>query len=102
MSQPVEFSSVAQLKVFVTNSGSHFFDRGAMKFFNSKIESGILQGAYFITSERMELDMPKLYTIRYVEFDPAVIPAAQVEELGEFQEFTTLTAAKAALKTRTS
>lgn len=30
----------------------HFFDRATMKFFGSRVESGLLRGGFFITSEQ--------------------------------------------------
>ena len=47
----VEFSSVAQMRVAVTNSGSKFFSPANMKWHGSKIHGGVRRKHYFITSE---------------------------------------------------
>lgn len=93
-----EFSSVPQMKVAVSNAGSHWFDKGTMKFFNSKVETGILQKRFFISSERMELSEPKKYTIRYFVRDNDATPALDCHTVGEFQQFETLKGAKDYLK----
>ena len=46
------FKTLADFKRAHKAAGGHFFDRGAMRFFESRIESGLLKGGYFITSER--------------------------------------------------
>lgn len=96
LDRAVSFSSVPQMRVAVTNSGSHFFDRAAVRFFNSKVESPIIASHFFITSERMEKSDPKRYTIRYFEQTNGEMMCSR--ELGEFQEFETLAAAKTALR----
>ena len=51
-----------------TSSG-HFFDKGAMRFFNSRVQ-GFLRGdgsqAYFVTSERYDKNAKRMFTIRQV------------------------------------
>jgi hypothetical protein len=70
--------------------GNHWFETGSMQFFRSKIESGILKGRYFITSEINPSD-EKRYSIRYVTDD------AQIETLGEFHSYKTKQDAKDAI-----
>lgn len=93
-----EFSSVPQMKVAVSNSGSHWFDKDTMSFFNSKIETGILQKRFFITSERMETTEPKKYTIRYFVRDYEGVPSLECFCVGEFQQFDSVADAKKYLK----
>lgn len=64
---------------------NHWFDYGAMKFFNTTIETEPNQYNMFITSERMDLDMPKKYSIRW--FCPDTY---KVHTFGEFQQFGTI------------
>lgn len=71
-------SSISELKALHKSNGWHFFDRGAMAFFNSRIESGIIGGRYFITSERFNDDTPRKFTVR--TFDER----GSVDTLGEF------------------
>ncbi len=44
----------------------HFFDRKTMKFFNSRIESGLLKGRYFITSESNMRNTERFYNVREI------------------------------------
>jgi hypothetical protein len=85
--------SINEMKELCPN----FFEEGAMNFFNSAIETQPNKVNIFITSERMELDMPKQYTLRWFNHNTNM-----VETLGEFQEFRTLEDAKQFRKTYTS
>lgn len=78
MTRKYSFSDMALFDEF-------WFQEGAMNFFNTEIETGVLKGNFFITSERMELDYPKRYTIRV--FNET---ARKVETVGFFQAFETL------------
>ena len=62
-----------------------------MRFFNSRIESGLLRGRFFITSERRELDFPKRYTVR------EVLAGGDIKTVGEFQGYTDLEFARIAV-----
>ena len=73
-------------------AGQHFFSEGAMRFFNSQLESGLLKGNYFITSERMELSMPKRYTVRQ-----AVNGGERIHSVSEHCQYGTLDNAKEAI-----
>ena len=65
--------------------GYHFFDDDTLQFFNSKIESELIGDKYFITSERMELSRPKLFTVRVYDWG-----TGRVNKVGRFQEHKTL------------
>jgi hypothetical protein len=79
------FENIAQVKKAHKAIGGHFFDREAMRFFNSKVESDVYAGRYFVTSERRELDMPKRFTVRQVA------PSGEMlEDLFGFQVFVSL------------
>ena len=92
-----EFSSVPQMKVAVTNSGSHWFDKDTMRFFNSKVETGILNRRFFITSERETTSEPKKYTIRYFLREDGE-DQLYCYSIGEFQQFESVADAKEYLK----
>ena len=85
----VRFSSVPQMEVAVTNSGSRFFSKANMEFWNSTVETGILYGHYIVTSERMDRTCPKEYTVRY--FSQSDV-GGRMEDLmlGTFQQFECL------------
>ena len=72
--------------------GHHFFSVGAMAFFSSRIESGLIDGRYFVTSEAFDETSERRFTLREVEDDGAV------ETLGAFQEHATIEAALAAIE----
>ncbi|AGY48396.1 hypothetical protein Slash_107 [Bacillus phage Slash] len=89
--------SINEMKELNESVNGHWFDKGAMEFFNTVIETQPNKVNIFITSDRMELDMPKLYTLRWFNSE-----TNQVETLSEFQEYKTLDAAKQFRKTFTS
>jgi len=68
-------------------NGMHFFERGSMRFFDSRIESSAYNGAggvFFITSEQFHGSQgvaPRCYTIR--QFIPGT---GAVETFGRFNE----------------
>jgi hypothetical protein len=82
---------MAQVKAANKAIGNHWFERSTMRFFNSRIESGLLRGRFFITSERRELDFPKRYTVREVLAD------GDIKTVGEFQGYTDLELARIAV-----
>jgi hypothetical protein len=44
--------TIADVKAWNKRASQHFFDRATMKFFNTRIESTLMKGNYFITSEK--------------------------------------------------
>jgi hypothetical protein len=51
----IEHFTIGDIKYYVKESGSHFFDRSAMRFFDSRVERSVYNGPnghYFITSEQ--------------------------------------------------
>lgn len=89
------FDSIAHMKRTLADAGNHFFTPGAMAFFNSKIETKLEHGAYFVTSEYMDDPEAKKYTARYF----IVTPAGNYEhhDIGGFQAFDTLPEARVAI-----
>jgi hypothetical protein len=82
------FNSMAEVKAANKAIDNHWFEPSTMRFFNSRIESKLYAGRFFITSERRELDLPKRYSIR------EAMPNGDIKTVGEFQEFLTLEDAK--------
>lgn len=78
----------------VIDNGGHFFDKSAMRFFNSRISWDSLtpmNGFYlFITSEQSDF-APRAYTVRLWNGD-------NFTQVGKFQEHETLAQAKRALR----
>lgn len=59
----ITFASIPALKAACASAGNFFFTKGAMQFFKSRVETGIIGGAYFITSEQFQEDARE-FTIR--------------------------------------
>lgn len=90
------YKTLSEFKQANKTNGYHFFDRKTMNFFNSRIESSLLKGGYFITSEQIETSQgvePRKYTLRKCNVD------ATVATVGGFQRFRTKEAAKYYIKT---
>lgn len=62
------FASIPALKAACRAADNHFFSKGAMQFFKSKVESAMYGGRYFITSEQFETE-PREYRVREVTRD---------------------------------
>jgi len=71
-------------------AGFHFFEASSMHFFNSRISS-YTRGRFFVTSERQDWEKPRLYTVRVLN------ERGGIDSIGNFQEYSTLSAAKKAL-----
>lgn len=67
MSKAFGFNTLAEVKKANKDNGMLFFSPGSMKFFRSRMESTLLKGGYFITSEQFEDDEPRTFAVRRVE-----------------------------------
>jgi hypothetical protein len=85
--------TIGQMKELNKAKGGHWFDRSAMRFFNTKIETQPNAENIFITSEYMENPNDKKYSLRWFNTE-----AHDVTTLGEFQAYRTLDSAKEARK----
>jgi hypothetical protein len=84
--------TIAEMKRRDAETGQYWFSKGAMLFFNTKIESEPNEKGYFVTSEYMEDPDQKRYTIRF--FDQKT---NRVETIGDFRHYETLSEAIGAL-----
>lgn len=80
--------TIAELKALNAQNGGCWFDRGSMRFFGTKIESGIIQGRYFVTSEQDDGEHAawggrRKFTVR--SFDET----GSVDTVGEFGGYST-------------
>jgi hypothetical protein len=82
--------SIAELKELNRANGGCWFEPSSMRFFGSRIESGIIRGRYFITSEQPPHG-PRKYSVR--SFDAK----GSVDTVGEFCDYTTKADAMAAI-----
>lgn len=81
------FNSLAEVKKLHKEQGGHWFDTKTMKFFNSKINSTLIGGKYFIYSNKMP------YHDRYYAIAEA-FPSGNVFPLDNSPHFTDLHKAK--------
>ena len=86
--------TIADLKRDVI--AGHFFDKGTMSFFKSRVESGIYRTGprtgYFVTSEQFE-DEPREYTVRAYKPEDGVT-AGGISTVDEFYGMATRSAAR--------
>lgn len=82
--------SLDQIKRAAHGAGSHWFDREALRYFNSRISENVYPvpgGALFVSSERFrglyEPDGNRLYTVRSCSAD------GDINTVGEFQQWST-------------
>lgn len=85
-------TTISEMKALNKKNGQHWFDKGAMNFFNTKIEASPNKGNYFITSEHTG-DNNRKYAIRH--FDTKT---GKVETVGEVLQYKTLAEAQQARK----
>lgn len=85
-------STIHELKVLNEKNGGCWFEPATMRFFGTKIESGIICGKYFITSEQPPRG-PRAYSVR--SFDDQ----GDVSTVGEFAHLPSKTAALFAIPT---
>lgn len=81
---PVRFKTIADVK----QCNRTWFEPGAMRFFRTRVESALIAGRYFITSEKYSDDAPRLYSIREVDAE------CEIETVGKFQGYGSREAAK--------
>lgn len=90
-----EFSSMAGVRAAFSAAGSYWFSKGAMQFFRTKIESSLIGGRYFITSEKPPYDVRKFSVRKVVRHDNGSLT---IETIGEFCSHETIQEAREALK----
>lgn len=83
------FTSMPAVRAAFSSAGSFWFSPGAMRFFNTKIESSLIGGRYFVTSERYETGSPKRFNIRKVIRNMENTPSLDIETVGEHMTYTT-------------
>lgn len=75
-------------------AGKHFFTPGAISYFAQRIESELIAGRYFITSEcasTWTMNAPRMYTIR------EALPDGSISTLGTFMKYKTKVQARATI-----
>jgi len=90
--QTFTYRTIEDVKRANRQVGGHWFDADTMRWFNTVIESRLIGGKYFVTSERMDRDQPKRYTVR------RALPDGGVDTVGEFQQYMDVENARLAAK----
>ena len=88
--------TITAVRELNNSTGHFFFSRGAMRFFNSRIEGGTYNASgrcLFVTSEQFSEDSPRRFTIR------ESLESGKIETVGEFQQYATKSNAVSAIKT---
>lgn len=85
------FSNITEIKEHNKVNGFNFFNRDTMQFFNSKIESSVLHGCYFITSE-VNPSGEKRFSIRKAKSN------GNIKTIGDFHRYGTKESAINALE----
>jgi len=78
------FETIEDIKRANKGIGHHWFDQGAMDFFDAIIHDRLIQhpeGAYFVTSEQQSGRHPRLFTVRFARL------TGEVNTVGPFQGF---------------
>jgi hypothetical protein len=90
---PSPFADMTDVMAANKAAGRFFFSPGAMESFHSRIESGLIRGRYFITSEQMEPEpytdvrgreqpaTERKYNVRYVQDN------ADIETIGDHMQY---------------
>ena len=89
--------TISNLAHINESMGKFFFRKTSMAFFNSRLgdiiyRKGKSNLVYFISSERMNFQSPRRFTIREMNLD-----SGDVNNIGEFQGYPTSYSAKAVL-----
>lgn len=81
------FHNTDQLRQLARDTGNHFFDRDALRFFSSRIGGEIFAGRYFVTSERDATGAAwggaRRYTVRSFTYADGRLDFETVGEFGE-------------------
>lgn len=76
------YQTVADVRAANKAAGRYFFERATMRFFQSRIESTLYGGRYFITSEQCPgVGHARLYSVR------EALPDGEIGTVGEFQQY---------------
>lgn len=87
------FNTLSEVKAANKKIGNYWFSKGAMSFFNSKVESTLYKNQCFITSEQYNSESERRYSVRVALSD------GSIDTISEFQEFRTKDAAREFIKT---
>lgn len=91
--EEVMFKTMSDVKAKNKEIGHFFFDPDTMKFWDSKVESTLYKGTYFITSEKHATEgKPRQFSIRQV------LRTGEIITVGRGREYSSLESARDAVK----
>lgn len=97
---PMKFDTMEEVIEAANEAGSHWFETGAMKFFNTVIESELIAGSYFVTSE-VDPGGRFRYSVRAVTLDEFG-EFKTIDTIGKFHSHLTIDDALAAIENEVS
>jgi len=89
----MEAQTMADVRRNNKEAGGYWFSPDTMRFFRCRIESKLIRGKFFVTSEQAGDDHPRLYSIR--KYNPET---HDIDTVGDFQAFKTRQDALDAIK----
>lgn len=85
--------NLSEMRSLNRQNGGHWFDRGTMRFFASKVETPANDEGYFVTSEKTGPDSDeRRFTVRKIDLETGA-----VDTVGDFLAYETKQAAKDAI-----
>lgn len=90
-----QFASMTEVKAAFDTAGNNWFSPSTMKWWHSKVESDLIGGQFFITSEQRERDTERKFSVRKVGRDSN--GGLSIDTVGEFHAHATLAQARRAL-----
>ncbi len=82
------YTTIDEIKQANKDIVGHWFDSDTMSFFNSRVVSEVIDGKYFITSEKFDDQSPRLFTVREADDE------GRINSVSNFQEFKSISAAR--------
>lgn len=94
-SAPGDTAALADLIDLHEQCDGKWFTPSTMRFFASRVETGLLHGAYFVTSETPdEWEVERRFTVRSFDTEDPFM----VHTVGDFQQYDSLADALAAVE----
>lgn len=85
--------TVADVRYKMNQGGSYWWSKESMRFFNTRVESTLMQGDYFITSELSPYGHKRMYSVRH--YDRA---NNDIDTVGDFYSYHSREQAKDCVK----
>ena len=82
---------ISEVKAIVKSNGGHFFDKGTMKCWGTRIETSVFKNGCFVTSEDNYNKTKRLYTVRRFN-------GKSIDTIGDFQQYKTKESAREAAR----